>query len=124
MDLSLGSKSYSLSRTNITHRPMAIRYVDKKVMGRPAVRELLIKTIENIEKIRNSQKELDNTYDVLISQFNKLTEEPPVEWVGRCKSTLFKAYWCKELSDSWKVMKDCQTAFKKCNGNRPVRMFK
>ena len=124
MDLSLRSKSYSLSRTNIMHRPTAIRYVDEKVMGRPAVRELLIKTIENIEKIRNSQKELDNTYNVLISQFSKLMEEPPADRVGRCKSTPFKAYWCKELSNSWKVMKDCQTAFKKCNGNKSVRMFK
>ena len=55
MDLSLGSKSYSPSCTNIMHRPTAIRYIGEKVMGRPAVRELLIKTIENIEKIRNSQ---------------------------------------------------------------------
>ena len=124
MDLILRSKSYSPSGTNIMHRPMAIRYIDKKVMGRPAVRELLINTIENIEKIGNSQKELDNTYNVLISQLSKLTEEPPAERVGRYKSTPFKAYWCKELSNSWKVMKDCQTAFKKCNGNRLVRMFK
>ena len=94
------------------HRTMAIRYVDKKVMGRPAVRELLIKTIENIEKIRNSQKELDDTYNALIIQFSKLMEEPTAERVGRHKSTPFKAYWCKELSDSWKVMKDSQTAFK------------
>ena len=124
MDLSLGSKSYSLRCTNITHRPTAIRHIDKKVMGRPAVMELLIKTIENIEKIRNSQKELDDTYNALIIQFSKLMEEPTAEWVGRCKSTPFKAYWCKELSDSWKIMKDSQTAFKKCNGNRSVRMLK
>ena len=51
MDLSLGSKSYLPSRNNITHRPMAIRYIEEGVMGRPAVRELLIKTIESIEKI-------------------------------------------------------------------------
>ena len=92
MDLSIRSKSYSPSHTNIMHRPTAIRYVDEKVMGRPAVRELLIKTIENIEKIRNSQKELDYTYNALIIQFSKLMEEHTAERVGRCKSTLFKAY--------------------------------
>ena len=102
MDLSLWSKSYSPSCTNIMHRPTATRYIDKKVMGRPAVRELLIKTIENIEKIRNSQKELDDTYNAQIIQFSKLMEEPTAEQVGRCKSTPFKAYWCNELSDSWK----------------------
>ena len=124
MDLSLRSKSYLPSRTNITHRPTAIRYIEEGVMGRPAVRELLIKTIESIEKIRNHQKELDNTYNALIKQFSKLMEEPKAEWPGRHKSTPFKAYWCKELSDSWKLMKGKQTAFKKCNGNRTVRMLK
>ena len=124
MGLSLGSKSYSPSHTNVMHRLMAIRYIDEKVMSRPAVRELLIKTIENIAKIRNSQKELDNTYNALIIQFSKLMEEPTAERIGRWKSTPFKAYWCKELSDSWKVMKDSQTAFKKCNGNRSVRKLK
>ena len=124
MDLSLRSKSYLPSRTNITHRPTAIRYIEEGVMGRPAVRELLIKTIESIEKIRNHQKELDDTYNALIKQFSKLMEEPKAEWPGRCKSTPFKAYWCKELSDSWKLMKGKQTAFKKCNGNRMVRMLK
>ena len=124
MDLSLGSKSYLPSRNNITHRPTVIRYVEEGVMGRPAVRELLIKTIESIEKIRNNQKELDNTCNALIKQFSKLMEEPKAEQAGRCKSTPFKAYWCKELRDSWKLMKGKQTAFKKCNGNRTVRMLK
>ena len=122
--MGLGSKSYLPSQTNIVQRPSAICYVDEKMLGRPAVRELLVKTIDRIEKIRNSQKDLDDTYTALISHFSKLTEEPPVEQVGRSKSTPFKAYWCQELSESWKVMKDCQTAFKKCNGNKPVRMFK
>ena len=94
------------------------------MLGRPAVRELLIKMIDRKEKIRNNQRELDDTYNALISRFSKLTEEPPVEQIGRHKSTPFKAYWCKELSESWKAMKDYQTAFKKCNGNKPVRMFK
>ena len=74
-------------------RPMAIRYVDEKVMGRPAVRELLIKTIGQIENMRKNQGELDDTHDTLISQFSKLTTEPQLEQVGRHKSTPFKAYW-------------------------------
>ena len=124
MAQSLRSKSYITSCNNITHRPKAIRCTEGGVMDRPVVRELLIKTIENIEKIRNSQGELDDTYNTLIKQFSKLMEEPKAEWAGRCKSTPFKAYWCKELSDSWKLMKSKQTAFKKCNGNRIVRMLK
>ena len=51
-------------------------------------------------------------------------EEPKAERAGRRKSTPFKAYWCKELSGSWKLMRSKQTAFKKCNGNRTVRMLK
>ena len=31
---------------------MAIRYTDEKVMGRPAIRELLTKAIEQIENMR------------------------------------------------------------------------
>ena len=52
MDLSLGSKSYSPNNANIKQGPTAIRHVDEKVMGRPAVRKLLIKTIEQIENMR------------------------------------------------------------------------
>ena len=83
MDLSFGSKSYSPSHTKIAQRPTAIRYVDEKMLGRPAVRELLVKMIDRIEKITNSRKELDNTCNVLISQFSRLTEKPPAEQAGR-----------------------------------------
>ena len=90
MDLSLGRKSYSPNSANIKQQPRAIRYVDEKMMGRPTVRELLIKTIELIENMRKNQRELDETYNTLISQFSKLITEPQSEQVGRCKSTPLK----------------------------------
>ena len=124
MDQNLGSKSYITSRNNITHRPKAIRCTEGGIMDRPAVKELLAKTIESIEKIRNSQWELDDAYNTLVKQFSKLTDEPKIEHAGRRKSTPFKAYWCKELNNSWKAMRSKQIAFKKRNGNRTVRMLK
>ena len=106
-------------------RKYRVRNIPVDFLGSENVCQALLQIIDNIECNRETQNELDQIYDnlisVIIDEMNDKLLVPKSRHTHK-RLKVRKPYWNQELNSAWRIMYESENDFMSCKGSRREKL--